>query len=180
MSAAAQRCSGSSKIQALQRHKSVLQKLIEQLEILFFLKKFDKKNPQFLGSFLAAAAPRCSACHSNPALQRAAVGPKMTALQRCGAFQNPALQRCSACPSLAGLGKRTTQKPFGAHQGRISIAIYMKENTAVSNLQPNYVSCIGNLTHLDLFTSMHRLIVCVVSLLSFVNLLLCSTRQEEF
>jgi hypothetical protein len=43
----------------------------------------------------------------------------------------------------AGLGKRR-RKPLGAHQERISIA--MKENTAVCDLQPNYVSCIGNST----------------------------------
>jgi hypothetical protein len=73
---------------------------------------------------------------------------------------------------VAGLGKRT-QKPLGAHQGRISIA--MKENTEVCDLQPNYVSCIGNSTLLDLFTSMHRFTP-IIHLL----LLLRSTKQEEF
>jgi hypothetical protein len=71
----------------------------------------------------------------------------------------------------AGLDKRT-QKPLGAHQERTSIA--MKENRAVCDLQPNYVSCIGNLTSLDHFTSMHPFIIRVVSLLSFISSLLCS------
>jgi hypothetical protein len=63
----------------------------------------------------------------------------------------------------AGLGKRM-QKPLGAHQGRILIA--MKENMDVCDLQPNYVSCIGNSTSLDPFTSIHCFIIRVVSLLS--------------
>jgi hypothetical protein len=50
---------------------------------------------------------------------------------------------------------------------------------AVCNLELNYVSCIGNSTQLDLFTSMHHFIICVVSLLSFVSSLLCFTRQKE-
>jgi hypothetical protein len=60
----------------------------------------------------------------------------------------------------AGSGKRA-QKPLGVHQG--IILILMKENTAVCNLQPNYVSCIENLTQLDIFTSMHRFIIHIVS-----------------
>jgi hypothetical protein len=47
------------------------------------------------------------------------------------------------------------------------------------DLQPNYVSCIGNSTSLDLFTSMHHFIICVVSLQSFICSLLCFTKQEE-
>jgi hypothetical protein len=79
----------------------------------------------------------------------------------------------------AGSGKRM-QKPLGAHQERISIAI--KENTAVSivqtELQTVYsVSCMGKVNIIRFFTSMHRFIR-VVSLLSFVNLLLCSKEQE--
>ncbi len=76
----------------------------------------------------------------------------------------------------AGLGKQT-RKPLGAHQGRILMP--MKKNMAVCNLELNYVSCIGNSTQLDLFTSMHHFIICVVSLLSFVSSLLCFTRQKE-
>jgi hypothetical protein len=69
----------------------------------------------------------------------------------------------------AGLGKRTW-KPLGAHQE------FRREFWFV---QPNYLSCIGNLTPLDLFTSMHCLIICVVSLLSFISSFLRSTRQED-
>ncbi len=89
-----ERCSGSSKIQALQRHKSVLQKLIEQLEILFFKRNLTRKTRNFL--VLSLPLQHCSG-----ALQHTVVGPKMTALQRCGAFQNPALQRCSALQRTA-------------------------------------------------------------------------------
>jgi hypothetical protein len=42
----------------------------------------------------------------------------------------------------AGLDKRA-QKPLGAHQERISIANEREQGCC--NLQPNYVSCIGNL-----------------------------------
>jgi hypothetical protein len=74
----------------------------------------------------------------------------------------------------AGLGKRT-QKPLGAHQQRILMA--NEREHGCCDLQPNYVSCIGNSTSLDLFTSMHHFIVRVVSLLSFISSLLCSTNQ---
>jgi hypothetical protein len=54
----------------------------------------------------------------------------------------------------AGLGKRT-QKPLGAHQERVLIA--MKENTAVLIYRPNYklfiVSCVGKFDIVRLFRS---------------------------
>ncbi len=43
----------------------------------------------------------------------------------------------------------------------------------------NYVSCIGNSTSLDLLTSMHCFIICVISLISFISSLLRSTRQKR-
>jgi hypothetical protein len=77
----------------------------------------------------------------------------------------------------AGSGKRT-QKLLGAHPDWFLIA--MKENTAVWDLQPPYVSCIGNSTQLDFFTSMHCFIIRVVSLLSFISSLLRSAGQNKF
>jgi hypothetical protein len=78
------------------------------------------------------------------------------------------------------LGKQT-QKPLGAHQERILIA--MKENTAVMIYEPNYksfiVSCVVKFDIMRFFTSFASFIIRVVSLLSFVNSLLCSKKQEE-
>jgi hypothetical protein len=77
----------------------------------------------------------------------------------------------------AGAGKRT-QKPLGAHEGGIWIA--MKENTAVSNLQPNYVSsCFGNSTP---FTSLLHQCIIFISHRTYHNLfsLLHSTNKKNF
>jgi fructose-1,6-bisphosphatase len=67
----------------------------------------------------------------------------------------------------AGSGKQM-QKPLGAHQERILIA--MKENTAVLIYRPNYkqfiVSCVGKF---DILHQSHQFIIRLVSLLSFVN-----------
>jgi hypothetical protein len=41
----------------------------EKLENMFFFGQFVKKKLQLVAPFLAAAALRCSACHSMPALQ---------------------------------------------------------------------------------------------------------------
>jgi hypothetical protein len=82
----------------------------------------------------------------------------------------------------AGLGKRT-QKPLGAHQEKISIAI--KENTAgrfdYTDQITNRLYCFlrWKIQHqLDLCTSMHHLIR-VVSLLSFVNSLYFAPRNKK-
>jgi hypothetical protein len=81
----------------------------------------------------------------------------------------------------AGLGKRT-QKPLDAHQEKILIA--MKENAAVAivqtKLQTIYsLSCVGKFDIIRFFTSMHRFIICVISLLSFINSLRVSKKQKE-
>jgi hypothetical protein len=80
----------------------------------------------------------------------------------------------------AGFGKRT-QKPLGAHQERILIA--MKVNMAVLIYRPNYepfiISCVGEFNIMRLLHQSHHFIICIVSLLSFVNSVLCCTKQEE-
>ncbi len=77
----------------------------------------------------------------------------------------------------AGLGKRT-RKLLGAHQENFSIA--MKENTAVAIYNRITFPVLEIRHQLDPFTSMHCFVIRVVSLLSFINLLLLFTKQEEF
>jgi hypothetical protein len=81
----------------------------------------------------------------------------------------------------AGSGKRM-RKPLGAHQEKILIAI--KENTAVLIVQTKLrtvygVSCLGKFNITRFLQQSHHSIICVVSLLSFINSLLCSKKQEE-
>jgi hypothetical protein len=81
----------------------------------------------------------------------------------------------------SGRENRLVVHQVGAHQERILIA--MKENMAVSIYRPNYkqfiVLCVGKLDILRFFTSIASFMIRVVSLLPFVNFLLCSKGQEE-
>jgi hypothetical protein len=83
--------------------------------------------------------------------------------------------------SGAGSGKRT-QKPLGAHQENGTGELFrsqMKGNTAVPIYNQITFPVLEIQHQLDpLFTSMHCFIIRVISLLSFINLLLCFTKQE--
>jgi hypothetical protein len=76
----------------------------------------------------------------------------------------------------AGSGKQT-RKLLGANQETFLIA--MKENTAVAIYNQITFPVLEIRHQLDLFTSMHHFINCVVSLLSFICSLLRSKKQEE-
>jgi hypothetical protein len=91
--AAALRCS-AKKHERCSGTKVHCKNRLRKLEDLFFLLFKQEKTATF---WLFSC--RCSARHSNPALQRAAVGLKMSALQRIPKSRASAL-RCSACPSL--------------------------------------------------------------------------------
>jgi hypothetical protein len=70
-----------------------------------------------------------------------------------------------ALSSLGADSGKRTRKPLDAHQE--TFGLQSEREHGCCNLQPNYVSCIGNLTSIRSLTSMHHFIG-VISLLSII------------